>query len=475
MKKNLITLLATTAAIVMQANTPNFDMVGFATLEGGTTGGEGGETVYPTNFEELKRYAEDETTPYIIVIDREINTGITAYVDTTSGHISTEGAVNAIASTYGEIIKLGSNKTLIGEDDKGFLNRIGINIQCKENIIIRNLRISLQDVPVDKSGENKIVAFRNGAEVLVGDPDCISMQADDEDLPANQRITQHIWIDHCELYNFPKETEHKDRYDGLIDAKNDTRYVTISWCYFHDHSKACLSGKGDSDNFDRTCTWHHNYFENIKGSRLPLLRFGRHHYFNNYMKGCEDGLNVRIQSNAYVENCYFEDTKRPVFGKLSEDGRATLVDNIFKNCSKLPPECTNIDGAKQETLKESEQFEPTDFNPSDYYSYDAVLHSADEIPNIVPLYAGVGKLGSSPTTVVQADKPSIKAFAANGRIHIDAGIDCLVKIYRTNGAMAEIATITTNHFTSKRMPKGIYAIQVASPQGETLLATKIKL
>lgn len=55
MKKNLITLLATTAAIVMQANTPNFDMVGFATLEGGTTGGEGGETVYPTNFEELKR------------------------------------------------------------------------------------------------------------------------------------------------------------------------------------------------------------------------------------------------------------------------------------------------------------------------------------------------------------------------------------------------------------------------------------
>lgn len=209
MKKNLITLLATTAAIVMQANTPNFDMVGFATLEGGTTGGEGGETVYPTNFEELKRYAEDETTPYIIVIDREINTGITAYVDTTSGHISTEGAVNTITSTYGEIIKLGSNKTLIGEDDKGFLNRIGINIQCKENIIIRNLRISLQDVPVDKSGENKIVAFRNGAEVLVGDPDCISMQADDEDLPANQRITQHIWIDHANYITSPKRPNTK--------------------------------------------------------------------------------------------------------------------------------------------------------------------------------------------------------------------------------------------------------------------------
>ena len=475
MKKHLISIFAATATLLLQANTPNFDMVGFATLEGGTTGGEGGETVYPTNFEELKRYAEEETTPYIIVINRDINTGITAYVDTTSGHISTQGAENTIASTYGEIIKLGSNKTLIGEDDKGFLNRIGISIQCKENIIIRNLRISLQDVPVDKSGENKIVAFRDGAEVLVGDPDCISMQADDESLPASQRITQHIWIDHCELYNFPKETEHKDRYDGLIDAKNDTRYVTISWCYFHDHSKACLSGKGNSDNFDRTCTWHHNYFENIKGSRLPLLRYGRHHYFNNYMKGCEDGLNVRIQSNAYVENCYFEDTKRPIFGKLSENGRATLVDNIFKNCSKLPPECTNIDGAKQETLKESEQFEATDFVPSDYYSYEAVLHSAEEIPNIVPLYAGVGKLGSSAVAIATPGKTAIKAFASNGKIRIEGGQGNLAKIYRANGITVEAKPIDAKTFTSKRLSKGIYVVNVTSPQGETLYTTKIKL
>ncbi len=182
-----ITALAATGAFA--AATPDFSMIGFATTNGGTTGGEGGKTVCPQTFTELKQYAEDPTTPYIIVIDREITTGITAYVDTTSGHLSSAGATNAIASTYGEILKLGSNKTLIGEGDKGFLNRIGINIQCQQNIIIRNLRISLQDVPVDKSGENKIVAFRNGAETLIGDPDCISIQADNDNLPASRNTS----------------------------------------------------------------------------------------------------------------------------------------------------------------------------------------------------------------------------------------------------------------------------------------------
>lgn len=475
MKKNSITLLFMAAAFATQAATPNFDMIGYATLGSGTTGGEGGETVYPTTFAELKQYAEDPTTPYVIVIDREINTGITAYVDTTSGHLSSQGADNAIATTYGEILSLGSNKTLIGVDDKAFLNRIGINIQCKRNIIIRNIRISLQDVPVDKSGENKIVAFRNGAEVLVGDPDCISMQADDEDLSESQRVTENIWIDHCELYNFPKSTEHKDRYDGLIDAKNNTRYVTISWCYFHDHSKACLSGKGSSDEYDRTCTWHHNYFENIKGSRLPLLRFGHHHYFNNYMYGCEDGLQVRIESNAYVENCYFEDTKRPVFGKSSENGRATLTGNIFKGCSKLPPECTNIDGAKQETLKDSEQFEPTDFVPGDVYEYTAYLDAAEDIPNIVPLYAGVGKLGSSSMPTQTSLKNTVKIYAHNGAIRLDGARDNKVAIYDTKGRLVAADSIDTDSYAGKRLAKGIYVVNVTNAKGETVATSKVKL
>ncbi len=475
MRKLLFTLFAVTATLAMQAETPCFDMIGFATLNGGTTGGEGGEVVRPANFEELKRYAEEKSTPYVIIIDHEMTTGITAYVDTTSGHLSTQGADNTIASTYGEILKLGSNKTLIGEGSNGFLNRIGINIQCQENIIIRNLRISLQDVPVDKSGENKIVAFRNGAEVLVGDPDCISMQADDESLPQAQRITQNIWIDHCELYNFPKSTEHKDRYDGLIDAKNDTRYVTISWCHFHDHSKACLSGKGNSDNFNRTCTWHHNYFENIKGSRLPLLRFGQHHYFNNYIKGCEDGVNVRKDSNAYIENCYFEDTKTPIFGKKSENGRASLVDNIFKGCSKLPPECTNIDGAKQETLKADAQFDATDFVPADHYNYTDVLHTAEELPTIIPAYVGVGKIENYSAVHSTHNNTKAQVKACNNAIHICATTGSEAKVYTANGLWVTTLQLSASGTaTTQRLPHGIYVVTISSPDREST-TSKVKL
>lgn len=473
---SIIALSVFATANTFATDTPDFSMIGFATTQGGTTGGEGGETVYPQTFTELKQYAEESATPYIIVINKEITTDITAYVDTTSGHLSNEGATNAIATTYGEILKIGSNKTLIGDGDKGFLNRIGINIQCQQNIIIRNLRISLQDVPVDKSGENKIVAFRNGEEVLIGDPDCISIQADNENLPASDRISQHIWIDHCELYNYPKSTEHKDRYDGLIDAKNDTRFLTISWCHFHDHSKACLSGKGNSDNYDRTCTWHHNFFENIKGSRLPLLRFGRHHYFNNYIKGCEDGINVRKDSNAYIENCYFEDTKTPIFGKSSENGRATLVDNIFKSCNNLPPECVNVDGAKQATLKSDLQFEETDFLPSQYYDYASVLNDAEELPSIVPAYAGVGKIGSLSAISSIKSESALRTYVSDGMLHI---VGCpegsKIYLYSCDGKLVSDGRADCYDTTiSGRLQRGIYILHVIDPHGPAHTG-KIKL
>ncbi|MCD7972707.1 MAG: DUF6383 domain-containing protein [Candidatus Azobacteroides sp.] len=444
-------------------DTPDFSMIGFATLNGGTTGGEGGEVVTVTTFEELKKYAEDPTTPYIIQIPEEINTGITAYIEEGSGKITSPESGNTIETTYGEIIKLGSNKTLIGIGENGFLNRIGINIQCQSNIIIRNLKITLQDVPIDKAGENKIVGFRNGEEVLLGDPDYIGIQADDDKLPQAQRICRNIWIDHCELYNYPRATEHKDRYDGLIDIKNDVQYVTISWCHFHDHSKACLFGKGDSDRYDRTTTLHHNYFENIKGSRLPLLRHGYHHYFNNYLYGCEDGLQVRINSNAYVEGCYFEDTKKPVFGNTSSGGTATLVDVIFEGCSRLPEGYENIDGAKSSVLSSGEAFSETTFFPADFYDYSSVLHPAVEIREIVKEYTGVGKIDySPPTSILEAKKDDRKITAGNGQILVKDARGSKVTIYSLEGRTVLSALIESEEQSFSIGEKGIYIVELVA-------------
>ncbi|NDV47892.1 hypothetical protein D0T49_12625 [Paludibacter sp. 221] len=459
MKKTFVFIIALQVFSLLTAATPDFSMIGFATLNGGTTGGEGGQVVRPTNFEELKAYAEDKTTPYIIEIDREINTGLTAYIEEGTGKITTESA-SAIKTTYGEIIRLGSNKTLIGIGNKAFLNRIGIVVQCQSNIIIRNIKFTMQDVPISKAGENKIVGFRNGAEVLIGDPDCICIQADDDNIAKDKRESFNIWIDHCEFYNYPKSTEHKDRYDGLLDIKNNVQFVTVSWCHFHDHSKACLFGKGNSDNFDRTTTLHHNYFQNIQGSRLPLLRHGRHHYYNNYQENCLDGLDPRINSNSYIENCYFKDTKQPICD--ADGGLVTQINNIFENCKRIPTGEENIDESKVDKYN---TFTATTFIPSKSYNYNT--DKTTDVPDIVKAHAGVGKLPNGTTNTQNPNTGNIQLniYTKDKNIHIETDNGNLIRIFSGDGKIQFSAYSQGYSTIFSPAEKGFYVIQITDKAG----------
>lgn len=469
MKKILLTIsiLLFTAATLSADTPPDFSMVGYATLNGGTTGGAGGKTVTPTTWEELKAYAEDATTPYIIRIDREINTGIPARIEDGTGKITTADD-NYIETTYGEILRLGSNKSLIGVGDKAFFNRIGIVIQCNSNIIIRNIRFTMQDVPIDKSGENKIVAMRNGKETLVGDPDCIAIQADATSVPAANRKSYNIWVDHCEFYNHPKSTEHKDRYDGLLDIKNNTQYVTISWCHFHDHSKSCLFGSGDSDKFDRTTTLHHNFFENIQGSRLPLLRYGRHHYYNNYMYNCADGLDPRTGSNSYIEACYFEDCKKPICD--ADGGNVTQLNNQFKGCKNIPTGEVNIDNAK---VSKYFDYTPADFNPADAYTYTP--HQAADIPELVRTHAGTGKLTEDELTSVTNDfvNTNLHVSAGENNVLVKADQGSKVRIFSANGSMVSGGNMAGEAESFNLNKKGVYVVQVQN--GTKSKSVKVRL
>ncbi len=393
MKNKLLLFLTFTLGSSLLYAQPDFSMVGYAAMEGegsfyqkgGTTGGADGEIVTPATFTELRRYVEDATTPYTILITKEFTTDTPCFVDG-DGHISTSGT----ASTYGEILKVGSNKTLLGVGNDAFFNRIGLVIQTQSNIIIRNIKFTMKDVPVVKSGENKVIAWRDGAEVVLGDPDCISIQADKTS--AKTDYGHHYWIDHCEFFN--ENGVNKDRYDGLLDMKNNVQYTTISWCKFHEHSKACLSGKGNSDMYPRTVTMHHNYFLNIQGSRLPLQRGGTYHYYNNLQENCQDGYDLRSGAIAYIEGCYFKDVKSPVMPSGEGEG-ATLVDLIFENCKRIPQEYAE-DGVKYDKLYE---IPTSDYRPPYTYKADA----ASEVPDIVPVYCGVGKIIDGPTFIQTVD------------------------------------------------------------------------
>jgi pectate lyase len=120
--------------------------------------------------------------------------------------------------------------------------------------------------------------------------------------------SKNIWIDHCEIYNMIGDCNGDgkidtkgdisggdiDWYDGLLDVKADSAYITVSWNYFHDAFKTSLIGSSDSDLYDRKITFHHNIYSNVD-SRLPSYRGGTGHMFNNYyVNVLSSGINSRM-------------------------------------------------------------------------------------------------------------------------------------------------------------------------------------
>ena len=297
----------------------DFSMTGYATLAGGTTGGQGGPSVTVNTGTSLQD-AVSLGGPRIIYVNGTITP-------------SNSSGLSKID------VKDVSDISIIGVGTSGELNGIGIKMWRASNIIIRNLRIHHVDI---------------------GDKDCISIEG-----PSD-----HIWVDHCELYN---DLDHdKDYYDGLLDAKGESEYITYSWNYLHDSYKTCLVGSSDSDNWDRKITFHHNRFENCF-SRLPLYRFGTGHIYNCYYNNIIDtGVNSRMGAVLRVENTVFENSKDPIGSWYSSElGYWDVSGNQFINCTGSQPTTSN-----------------GSFNPP--YSYS--LHPTDQVKQIVIQYSGVGKI-----------------------------------------------------------------------------------
>lgn len=299
----------------------DFSLKGFATLNGGTTGGEGGQTVTVTTGDQL----------IAALKNKNANTPLKIYVN---GTITTS---NTSASKID--VKDVSNVSIVGSGTKGELKGIGIKIWRANNIIIRNLKIH---------------------EVASGDKDAIGIEGP----------SKNIWVDHNELYH--SLNVDKDYYDGLFDVKRDAEYITFSWNYVHDGWKSMLMGSSDSDNYNRTITFHHNWFENLN-SRVPSFRFGEGHIYNNYFnKIIDSGINSRMGARIKIENNLFENAKDPIVSWYSSSpGYWHVSNNKFVNSRGSMPTTST-----------------TTYNPPYSYSLDNV----DNVKSIVKQNAGVGKI-----------------------------------------------------------------------------------
>lgn len=156
----------------------------------------------------------------------------------------------------------------------------------------------------------------------------------------------HIWIDHSSFQDGPETVEKYfgrkyEHRDGLVDITNEADYVTISYSTFANHNKTMLIGSSDSKISDEGklhVTLHHNYFHDVV-QRLPRVRFGQVHVYNNYFASDTTNgeyayayaLGVGKNSQIYAENNVADIAGKDYtsFVKVFGGKQLTTVNNMF--------------------------------------------------------------------------------------------------------------------------------------------------
>lgn len=252
--------------------------IGFANVNGLTTGGKGGRTLTVSTLADFKNAIQSSETMIVQV----------------SGTIKSSGAT---------LLYVKSNKSIIGL--KGAtIEGISLSIYGQNNIIIRNL-ISKNSLTYSN------IIIKEGSH--------------------------HVWIDHCDLSSTLLANDWTT-YDGLLDVGNGSDFVTISWNKLHDSHIPVLIGFADTDKGDAgklNVTMYNNYFYNTN-ERQPSVRFGKVHVFNNYINNNQGGYAMGSRCGAIIrtDNNVIENSNAPLRTEISAVAGyfSGINTNIYKNC-----------------------------------------------------------------------------------------------------------------------------------------------
>jgi pectate lyase len=114
-----------------------------------------------------------------------------------------------------------------------------------------------------------------------------------------------------------------DAPDGNTDVTHGSSFVTVSWTKYHytdaapnpDHRFSNLIGHSenaaDTDRGRLKVTYHHNFWGAGVEQRMPRVRFGEVHVFNNYVNapGAQATVAAGTEAKLLVENNHFEGVK----------------------------------------------------------------------------------------------------------------------------------------------------------------------
>ena len=250
---------------------------GFASLNGGTTGGYGGRIVYVTDLDSLKNLMDSEEKLVLLL----------------------EGTFQLSGMTTCR-----SNKTLIGLGAGAEMTGGGLEFYKRSNVIVRNILFS---------------------------------DAQDDCIKINQN-TSNVWVDHCTFTDGALADPEAASHDGLLDITRCSNYITVSYCEFINHSKDILVGMSDSYSQDigyLKVTFHHNWF-NATRQRHPRVRYGMVHCYNNYYLNNElYGVASTCEADVLVEGNYFSGVAYPTYciNGYAESPAGDIVEryNVYDN------------------------------------------------------------------------------------------------------------------------------------------------
>ncbi|MFC3495030.1 pectate lyase family protein [Glycomyces rhizosphaerae] len=155
----------------------------------------------------------------------------------------------------------------------------------------------------------------------------------DDDAINVQEGSTNIWVHHNTF---------GVGYDGCLDIKRGSDFVTVGWNVFNGHDKNMLLGHSDDNGSQDTghlrVTYHHNLF-NGTNQRNPRVRFGEQvHVFNNHYKDVGSyGIATTMDAGVIVEANYFENVAEPThIGEGdSEPGRLVEMDNVLDGSGEI--------------------------------------------------------------------------------------------------------------------------------------------
>ena len=276
-------ILKSTPFLTFAEDPNNLQADGFASQNGGTTGGKGGNTVTVNNYNDFKAAVQSKDAK-IVIVDGTIKT--------------TDG------DGYG--LKVESNKTIMGKNKYSTIYG-GLSISGVKNVILYNINIQ-------------------GSYPNPGPGDCIDIG----------NGSTNVWVHHVSVY---------DADDGNIDIKEKANYITVSYCKFYftnsnnPHRFNGLIGSGAANHPEDfgylKVTYHHCWFGNLVHERMPRILYGQAHIYNNYYTASGDlyCIGVGSYASALIENNYFKKVTNPIEFMYNIYTFILQRNNVFDGCN----------------------------------------------------------------------------------------------------------------------------------------------